>query len=85
MAFAMVIIARHDTELNNPWEPLMRRDVFLKSLAAAALLGSASMQARASATVKMMIPANPGGGWVALRARSDWRSLSTLPRATPTA
>jgi len=59
----MVIIARHDTELNNPWEPLMRRDVFLKSLAAAALLGSASMQARASATVKMMIPANPGGGW----------------------
>ena len=59
----MVIIARHDTELNNPWEPVMRRDVFLKSLAAAALLGGASMQARASATVKMMIPANPGGGW----------------------
>ena len=63
MDFAMVIIARHDTELNNPWEPLMRRDVFLKSLAAAALLGGASMQARAGANVKMMIPANPGGGW----------------------
>ena len=41
----------------------MRRDVFLKSLAAAALLGGASMQARAGASVKMMIPANPGGGW----------------------
>jgi len=41
----------------------MRRDVFLKSLAAAALLGGASMQARANTTLKMMIPANPGGGW----------------------
>ena len=59
----MVMIARHDTELNNPWEPLMRRDVFLKSLAAAALLGGASMQARANTPLKMMIPANPGGGW----------------------
>lgn len=41
----------------------MRRDVFLKSLAAAALLGGVSMRARAGAHVKMMIPANPGGGW----------------------
>ena len=41
----------------------MRRDVFLKSLAALAAVGSFPLTARAAANVKMMIPANPGGGW----------------------
>jgi putative tricarboxylic transport membrane protein len=38
----------------------MRRDTFLKAATLAALLPSS---ARAAATVKMLIPANPGGGW----------------------
>jgi putative tricarboxylic transport membrane protein len=41
----------------------MRRDHFLKSMAAAAALGSLPFSARANANLKMMIPANPGGGW----------------------
>jgi putative tricarboxylic transport membrane protein len=44
----------------------MRRDEFLKSLlAAAATAGAGSLPGIASAatTLKMMIPANPGGGW----------------------
>jgi putative tricarboxylic transport membrane protein len=44
----------------------MRRDEFLKSLlAAAATAGMGSLPGIASAatTLKMMIPANPGGGW----------------------
>ncbi|MEN9843806.1 MAG: hypothetical protein RLZZ612_1635 [Pseudomonadota bacterium] len=42
----------------------MRRDTFLKSLAALAAAGSLPMQsAWAAANLKMMIPANPGGGW----------------------
>jgi len=41
----------------------MRRDTFLKSLAALAATGSLPLSAWASANVKMMIPANPGGGW----------------------
>jgi putative tricarboxylic transport membrane protein len=41
----------------------MRRDAFLKSMAAMAALGLAPMGARAGANLKMMIPANPGGGW----------------------
>ena len=42
----------------------MRRDVFLKSLAAMAAVGALPMSARAAgANLKMMIPANPGGGW----------------------
>jgi putative tricarboxylic transport membrane protein len=40
----------------------MRRDQFLKSLAAAGL-GAALPPAMAAANLKMMIPANPGGGW----------------------
>ncbi len=39
----------------------MRRDVFLKSLMALAAAGA--LPARAAANLKMMIPANPGGGW----------------------
>ena len=41
----------------------MRRDTFLKSLAALAAAGSLPMSARAATNLKMMIPANPGGGW----------------------
>ncbi len=41
----------------------MRRDTFLKSLAALAAAGSLPLSAQAAAAVKMMLPANPGGGW----------------------
>ena len=41
----------------------MRRDTFLKSLAALAASGALPMSAWAAANMKMMIPANPGGGW----------------------
>jgi putative tricarboxylic transport membrane protein len=41
----------------------MRRDTFLKSLAAMAAAGSLPGIAWANANMKMMIPANPGGGW----------------------
>jgi hypothetical protein len=42
----------------------MRRDTFLRSMAALAATGSLSPLALAAgAHLKMMIPANPGGGW----------------------
>jgi putative tricarboxylic transport membrane protein len=41
----------------------MRRDEFLKSLLAAAAASSLPGVAHAGTTLKMMIPANPGGGW----------------------
>jgi putative tricarboxylic transport membrane protein len=41
----------------------MRRNEFLKSLAALAAAGALPLSARAAANLKMMIPANPGGGW----------------------
>jgi putative tricarboxylic transport membrane protein len=41
----------------------MRRDTFLKSLAAMAAAGSLPLQALAANNLKMMVPANPGGGW----------------------
>lgn len=42
----------------------MRRDTFLKTLAALAASGALPLTARAAgANLKMMIPANPGGGW----------------------
>ncbi len=41
----------------------MRRDTFLKSLAALAATGALPLSAYAAGNVKMMIPANPGGGW----------------------
>ena len=41
----------------------MRRDAFLKSLAALAAAGALPFHARAAGSLKMMIPANPGGGW----------------------
>ncbi|MBI5279661.1 MAG: tripartite tricarboxylate transporter substrate binding protein [Burkholderiales bacterium] len=41
----------------------MRRDTFLKSMAGLALAGTLPLPASAAAALKMMIPANPGGGW----------------------
>ncbi len=41
----------------------MRRDTFLNSLAALAAAGALPGIAHAGTSVKMMIPANPGGGW----------------------
>lgn len=41
----------------------MRRDTFLKSLAALAATGALPLHALAATNVKMLIPANPGGGW----------------------
>ena len=41
----------------------MRRDTFLKSLAALAAAGALPLPVSANANLKMMIPANPGGGW----------------------
>lgn len=41
----------------------MRRDAFLKSLAALAAASALPLPAWAVASLKMMIPANPGGGW----------------------
>jgi len=41
----------------------MRRDTFLKSMVALAATGALPLSAWAGANVKMMIPANPGGGW----------------------
>ncbi|KQP20666.1 tripartite tricarboxylate transporter substrate binding protein [Pseudorhodoferax sp. Leaf265] len=41
----------------------MRRDTFLKSLAALAATGALPLHALAAPNVKMLIPANPGGGW----------------------
>ena len=41
----------------------MRRDIFLKSMLALATTAGLPLTARAGANIKMMIPANPGGGW----------------------
>ena len=41
----------------------MRRDTFIKSLAALAATGALPLSAYAATAIKMMIPANPGGGW----------------------
>jgi putative tricarboxylic transport membrane protein len=41
----------------------MRRDTFLKSLAALAAAGALPLDVLAAANIKIMIPANPGGGW----------------------
>lgn len=41
----------------------MRRDTFLKSIAAMAAIGALPIGARAAVNLKMMVPANPGGGW----------------------
>lgn len=41
----------------------MRRNTFLKSFAALAAAGALPLPAFAGANIKMLIPANPGGGW----------------------
>jgi putative tricarboxylic transport membrane protein len=41
----------------------MRRDTFLKALAALSVMPSLPTAALANTNLKMMIPANPGGGW----------------------
>jgi putative tricarboxylic transport membrane protein len=41
----------------------MRRHDFLRTLAAVAAAGMLPLTAEANANLKMMIPANPGGGW----------------------
>ena len=41
----------------------MRRDTFLQTMLALAAAGALPLSARAAASLKMMIPANPGGGW----------------------
>jgi putative tricarboxylic transport membrane protein len=41
----------------------MRRDIFLKTMAALAAAAALPLPAWAATTIKMMIPANPGGGW----------------------
>jgi putative tricarboxylic transport membrane protein len=41
----------------------MRRDTFLKSMAALAAAGVLPVWAQNAPAIKMMIPANPGGGW----------------------
>ena len=41
----------------------MRRDSFLKATAALAALATLPLPALAAVNVKLMIPANPGGGW----------------------
>jgi putative tricarboxylic transport membrane protein len=41
----------------------MRRDTFLKTLAALAAAGALPAARAQAANIKMMIPANPGGGW----------------------
>ena len=41
----------------------MRRDEFLKALAALAAASAVPVTAQAAGTLKMMIPANPAGGW----------------------
>ncbi|MDC8770779.1 Bug family tripartite tricarboxylate transporter substrate binding protein [Roseateles albus] len=41
----------------------MRRDTFLKSMAALVASAGLPLSTQAAANLKMMIPANPGGGW----------------------
>jgi putative tricarboxylic transport membrane protein len=41
----------------------MRRDQFIKSVLALAASSGLSLPSLAAANIKMMIPANPGGGW----------------------
>ena len=41
----------------------MRRDTFLKCFTALAATAGLPLSALAGANLKMMIPANPGGGW----------------------
>ena len=59
----------------------MRRDTFLKSMAALAAAGAFPLSAFAAANVKMMIPANPGGGWDTT-GRAQGKALQEAGAAT---
>ena len=61
----------------------MRRTTFLKSMAVLAASGALPLSALAAANLKMMIPANPGGGWDTTgralgRAMQDSGAASTV-------
>ncbi len=61
----------------------MRRDTFIKSLAALAAAGTLPLPALAASNIKMMIPANPGGGWDATgralgKAMLDAKAVDTV-------
>ncbi|MEO5671691.1 MAG: tripartite tricarboxylate transporter substrate binding protein, partial [Ramlibacter sp.] len=61
----------------------MRRDAFIKSIAALTAVAALPLTARAAPTLKMMIPANPGGGWDATgralgRALTDARAADSV-------
>ncbi|WP_394791679.1 Bug family tripartite tricarboxylate transporter substrate binding protein [Rhodoferax sp.] len=61
----------------------MRRDTFLKSMAVLAAAGALPLTARASTNIKMMIPANPGGGWDTTgralgKAMTDSKAVDTV-------
>jgi putative tricarboxylic transport membrane protein len=47
----------------NKEEHRMRRVTFLKALAAGAVMGTLPLRGGAAPALKLMIPANPGGGW----------------------
>jgi putative tricarboxylic transport membrane protein len=51
------------TDFQNKEHPAMRRDTFLRSITALAAAGSLPLSSFAATNIKMMIPANPGGGW----------------------
>jgi putative tricarboxylic transport membrane protein len=61
--FVRALVPRVHFHIPPPGDPDMRRDAFLKTLAALAAAGALPLSARAAANLKMMIPANPGGGW----------------------
>ncbi len=61
----------------------MRRDTFLKSMAALAAAGGLPLSAFAATNIKMMLPANPGGGWDATgralgKAMIDAKAVDTV-------
>ena len=59
----------------------MRRDTFLKSLVALAAAGALPLTAQAAGNIKMMIPANPGGGWDAT-GRALGKAIIKIPSIT---
>ncbi|MBX3620911.1 MAG: tripartite tricarboxylate transporter substrate binding protein [Rhizobacter sp.] len=56
----------------------MRRDQFMKALMAVAAGPTLALPAWAKSTIKMMIPANPGGGWD-ITGRALGRALQETP------
>jgi putative tricarboxylic transport membrane protein len=74
---ATIAAERHRTHQETP----MRRDTFLKSLAAWRHRLPA-LAALAAANLKMMIPANPGGGWDTT-GRALGKALQEAGVATP--